>query len=145
MVVPYGGSTPLVGQDGRITAEAPAATSASAPVVKNGVYRLIGSTAADGSAYKMVAAQANDVASSTILCVALHEAYAPTDAVGVLVLNPYAGMVVTLAYDTTAPTLGHSVKVAATVTQVVDIAWDRAKGTVLSTDTANKTVEVLFA
>lgn len=146
MAAPYGGETPLVGQDGRITAEAPSGTSTSAPVIKGGVYRLIGGTAADSSAYKMVAAVAGDDPSETILCIALHEAYEATAPVGCLILNPYGGFVVRLKY-TGSPTLGQSVEVSAAgdTTKVVGLTWGRGKGTIVKVETTPAEVEVLFA
>jgi hypothetical protein len=142
----YGGETPLNGQDGRITAEAPSGATAAAPVKQGGVYRVLGGTAADSSAYKMVAAVAGDDPLETVLCVALHAAYSATDPVGVLILNPYGGFIVKLSY-TGSPTLGQSIEVSAAgdTTKVVGISWARGKGQITAIDTVNTTVEVLFA
>lgn len=144
MATPFGGETPLAGQDGRITAEAPSGATVAAPVIQGGIYRLIGGTAADSSAYKMVAVSDEDTIVSTLLCVALHTATAPTDPVGVLVLNGYMGAVVRLKYAN-LPTLGQSIKVAATTTQVDGDTWARGGGTIMKIDTVNTEVEVLFA
>lgn len=144
MAAPYGGETPLAYQDGKITAEAPSGTTTAAPVIAGGVYRLIGGSAADSSAYKMVAASDEDTVLSTILCIALHASFNATDPVGVLILNPYGGNVVKLVYAN-LPTIGQSVKVASVLTQIDGTTWARGGGTIISIDTANTTVEVLFA
>lgn len=146
MAAPYGGETPLVNQDGRFTAEAPSGTSSSAPTVKNGVYRLLGGTAADSSAWKMVAAVAGDDPLESVLCVALEAVKEATAPCGVLVLNPYGGFTIRLKY-TGSPSLGQSVEVSAAgdTTKVVGISWARGKGQITAIDTTNTEVEVMFA
>ena len=143
----YGGETPLIHQDGRITVEAPTGTTAAAPVVAGRIYRLSPTTlTSDGvTTYKLAAAVAADTTQSVILVQALEGTNSETRPIGCVWLSGYSGQVRRLPYTTgLAPTLGQSITVGANNYNVAGKVWAAGQGTVLAIDTASLTCEVLL-
>jgi hypothetical protein len=146
MAAPYGGETPLAYQDGKLTVEPPDGVTTAAPVLPGSLYKLAiaGDTAVDGSAYKAIACTDDDTPASVILVQALHR-HTTMDQMGVIVLNPYAGMVRRIPYKSgAAPTLGQSIKISSELINVEGTTWARGAGTVMAIDTVALEVEVLF-
>ena len=145
MAIRIGGETPIVKYGLTISAECPAATSSTVPVLEGQLFKLDGTLAADGSGVKLVAATAGDKPSTVILAYALDRSEDPLGVIGVMILTGQATQIRRLKYTGGAPTVGHSVAISASdVRAVVDLAFARGDGLILSVDTAATEVEVLI-
>ena len=137
----YGGETPFV-NGLTLTVESPAGTTTAAPVEAGDILKL-GGTAADGSAYKVVACADEDTPASVVMVQALHR-ITEVGPLGVRVLSRYS-QVRRLPYLVgEIPTLTNSVKISATVDEVGVVAFADGKGYVLAVDTVAGDCEVLL-
>jgi hypothetical protein len=126
----------------RLTVEAPDATTILVPVEAGTILKL-GSTAADGSGYKAVAAVDNDTPASVVLVMALHR-ITSVGPLGVMVLGRYS-QVRRLPYLTgEKPSVGGSVQVSATVSKVGAKGFTDGCGYVLYVDETAEDCEVLL-
>lgn len=124
----------------RLTVEAPTGTTEASPVLPGSIWKLSG-TDADGGGYKIAAAVDNDTTSSVVLVQAMERAVG-VNPMTVLVLGPFHKVVRLPYLSGSAPTLGQSVQVSATVSKVDGKSYD-GSSYVLYVDTANEEVEVL--
>ena len=145
MTIPFGGETGLVQfSHGIITVEPTDACSATAPILPGEIFKLAiaGDTAADSSGYKLIPAADEDTTADAELVQALIRCVGGDLSVVRLCVP---GQIRLLPYLTgSAPSIGQSVKISATVTKVEGTTWARGKGTVMKVDTATETCEVLF-
>jgi hypothetical protein len=139
-----GGETPIV-KAFTFTAESPAGTSVSTPVLPGELFVLQGAADAASNGYKLEVATAGDDTGTHIIAMALERSDDAAKAIGVIVLTGNCTQIRRLKYTGGAPTLGHSVEIsAANPRKVVDHAAAYGLGLILAVDTANEEVEVLI-
>lgn len=136
----YGGETPFT-NGLRISVEAPAGTTTSAPVAVGEVFKL-GGTAADGSGYKLTALGANDDPNTCVMVQALSGATAVTD-LTVAVLGPYQQ--IRRAVYEGSPSIGQSIDAAPTSQRKVEgVTWAAGQGYITYVDATAGEVEFII-
>lgn len=145
MVMRIGGETPIIKYGLELSVEPPTGTTEASPVLAGQIFKL-GGTDSAGGGYKAAACVTGDDAGNSILLMALHRHNGEQNLpLGVKVVSHNGIQVRRLPYDADdgVPTIGSSIEIGATVTQVKSKAFAAGHGYVLFVDEDAEDVEVL--